>query len=102
MIEERIYSSDVIIKHLNKEVVITKEDNKGFKNSTKCCICGNDYIDNDFEVRDHCHITGKYNGSVHGDHNMNLKLDYKIPMVFHNLKKYDSHLIMQRTRQIQS
>ena len=25
----------------------------------KCCICDNDYIDNDVKVRDHCHITKK-------------------------------------------
>ena len=27
--------------------------------------------------------------------NINLKLNHKIPVVFHNLKNYDSHLIMQ-------
>ena len=54
-----------------------------------------DYIDNDVKVRDHCHITGKYRGSVHRNCNINLKLDHKIPVVFHNLKNYGSHLIMQ-------
>ena len=37
---------------------MTKEDNENFKNSTKCWICDNDYVDNDAKVRDHCHITG--------------------------------------------
>ena len=41
-------------KHFNKELVIPKEDNEHFKNSTKCRICDNDYIDNDVKVRDHC------------------------------------------------
>ena len=49
-----------------------KEDNKDFKNSTKYQICGNDYVNNDVEVRDHCHITGKYRGSEHRDCNVNL------------------------------
>ena len=31
------------------------------KNSAKCWICDNDYVDNDVKVRDHCHIPGKYN-----------------------------------------
>ena len=44
-------------KHFNKEHVI-KENSKSFKNSTKCCICDNDYIANDVKVRDHFHITG--------------------------------------------
>ena len=45
-------------QHFNKELVMTK-DNKNFKNSTKCWISDNDFIDNDVKVRGHCHITGK-------------------------------------------
>ena len=64
-------------------------------NSTKCWIRDNGYIDTDVKVRYHCHISGKYRGSAHRDCNINLKLNHKIPIVFHNLKNYDSHLIMQ-------
>ena len=46
---------------------MTKEDNEDFKNSTKCWICGNDCIDSDVKIRDHCHVTGKYSGSAHRD-----------------------------------
>ena len=52
-------------------------------------------IDNDVKVRDPCHITKKYRGSAHRDCNINLKLNQKIPVVFHNLKNYDSNLIIQ-------
>ena len=31
----------------------------------------------------------------HRDSNINVKLNNKIPVVFHNLKNYDLHLIMQ-------
>ena len=82
-------------KHFNKELVMAKKDNEDFGNSTKCCICDNDYVDNDVKVRDHCHITGKHKGSVHRDYKINVKLNHKIPVVLHNLKNYDSHLIMQ-------
>ena len=34
-------------------------------------------------------------GSAHKDFNINVKLNHKITVVFHNLKNYDSHLIMQ-------
>ena len=47
-------------KNFNKEVVMTKEDHEDFENSTKCWICDNDYIHADVKLRDHCHITGKY------------------------------------------
>ena len=95
MIEENKYCSDVIKKPFNKEFVMTKEDNEDYKNSTKCWICDNDYVDNNVKVRDHCYITGKYRGSAHRNCNVSLKLDHKISVVFYNLKNYDSHLIMQ-------
>ena len=55
MIKESKYCSDGIKKHFNQELVMTKEDNEHFKNSSKCWIYDNDYIDNDVKVRDHCH-----------------------------------------------
>ena len=50
MIEESNYCSEVTKKHFNKELVMNKEENADFKNSTKCWICDNDYIDNDVKV----------------------------------------------------
>ena len=47
-----------------------------------------DYTDNDFTVRDHCHITGRYRGSAYRDCNISLKLNHKILVIFY-------HLIMQ-------
>ena len=96
MIEDRNYCSDVMKKHFNKELVITKKDHEDFENSTKCSICDNDYIDNDVKVRDHCQITRKYR-----DCNINVKLNQGNPAVFHNLKKcFTSYYA--RPRQIQS
>ena len=73
MIEESKYCSDVMEKYFNEELMMTKEDNEDFKNSTKCWICDNDYADNDVKQRDHCHITGIYRGSAHRDCNVNQK-----------------------------
>ena len=78
-------------KHFNKELVITKKDNEDFKNSTKCWICDNGYVDHDVKLRDHYHITGKYRGYSDRDCIINLKLNHKILVVFHNLKNYDSY-----------
>ena len=77
---------------------MTKEDNEDFKNSTKCWISVNDYVDNDVKVRDHCHITKKYRGSAQRDCNISLKLNHKIPVVFHNLKNHDSRLMQELSR----
>ena len=49
-------------------------------------------------MHDHCHITGKYRVPAHQVCNLNYKIDptrWKIPVVIHNLRGYDSHLIIQ-------
>ena len=84
-----------MIKYFNKELVMTKEDNESFNDTTKCWIRDNNYVNNNIKVSDHCRISGKYGGSAHRDCNINLELNRKTPVVFHNLKNYDSHLIMQ-------
>ena len=83
MIKENKYCSDVMKKHFNKELAMTKKDNEDCENSTKCWIC-----DNDVKIRDDCHITGY----VDSDSNIHVKLNHEIPFVFRNLKKYDSHI----------
>ena len=44
-------------------------------------------------------MTG-YRGSAYRDCNINVKLNQKIPAIFHNLKKYDSHLIRLKIKVI--
>ena len=46
-------------------------------------------------MKDHCHVTGKYRGSAHNACYRSYRLTNKIPVIFHNLRGYDSHLIMQ-------
>ena len=53
------------------------------------------YSENDKRVRDHCHVTGEYRGSAHEACNLNFKLTDKIPVIFQNLRGYDSHFITQ-------
>ena len=80
-------------KHFNKNFVMTEKEEHLFQESNNCWICKK-LIDNDDEkVRDHCHITGKFRGAAHWDCNINFQLTKKVPVIFHNLKGYDSHLI---------
>jgi hypothetical protein len=49
-------------------------------------------------VRDHDHLTGKYRGAAHSSCNLQWRLDpktYKLPVFFHNLRGYDSHLLVK-------
>ena len=49
----------------------------------------------DNKVRDHCHIFGKFRGPSHWACNIYLKVSKKVHIIFHNFKKYDSHLIFK-------
>ena len=84
------------IKEILNHVVpinISPEEEYAFQHASDCHIC-NEPLGAD-RVRDHCHITGKYRGPAHNECNLNYKFTSRIPVVFHNLKGYDSHLIMQ-------
>ena len=74
---------------------MTKKDEQDFDEAVKCHICGQVCYGDDIHVRDHYHVTGKYRGSAHQSCNVNFRLTDKIAVVFHNLKGYDSHFIMQ-------
>ena len=72
---------------------MSEEEEQKFQLNNTCWICKK-LIDNDDEkVRDHCHVTGKFRGAAHWDCNINFQLTKKIPVIFHNLKGYGSHLI---------
>ena len=90
---------------------MTEEDKEDLQQADSCRICGKKYTKEEMNdktddktinkrVRDHCHITGKYRGSAHRDCNINFSLTTKIPVIFHNLRGYDSHFIMQPISQV--
>ena len=96
MLEEVNYCKDIVKREFNKPLKMTDDDELSFRLEDKCHICDNRYTDKDIRVRDHCHITGKYRGSAHQECNLKLRIpeNIKIPVIFHNLRGYDSHLIM--------
>ena len=103
MLDEVKYCKKIVKQQFNKPLKMTKEDEDKFKIADECHICNNKYTDEDIRVRDHCHITGKYRGSAHQECNLQLRVDVekiKIPVIFHNLRGYDSHFIMQEIGQI--
>ena len=78
--------------HFNKNLIMTEEE-ETFQSSNTCWICEKLIEDDDEKVRDHCHITETSRRAAHWSCNINLQLTKKIPVIFHNLKGYDSHLI---------
>ena len=80
-------------KQFNKNLIMSEEEEYLFQQSNSCWICKKLINHDDEKVRDHCHVTGKFRGAAHWDCNINFQLTKKIPVIFHNLKGYDSHLI---------
>ena len=98
MLDEVKYCKNIMKKEFNKPLKMTKDDEEEFQKAKECHICNKKYTDKDIRVRDHCHITGKYRGSAHQECNLKLRVnpeEIKIPVIFHNLRGYDSHFIMQ-------
>ena len=103
MLEEVNWCKSKMKKHFNKPLKMTEENKIDFQKALKCHICDKHYTAKDLRVRDHCHITGKFRGSAHQDCNLKLRIipdNIKIPVIFHNLRGYDSHFIMQQIGKI--
>ena len=76
--------------------MIWNDEVKGkFESATHCHICAKklNRLVEQF-VRNHCHFTGRFRGAAHQQCNLKYKIDrkkYKLPIVFHNLRGYDTH-----------
>ena len=98
MLDEVKYCKKTMKKCFNKPLVMTRDDEYLFQKAKECHICNKQYYEKDIRVRDHCHISGKYRGLAHQECNLKIRVDpdkIKIPVIFHNLKNYDSHFLMQ-------
>ena len=103
MVEEVEYCKGIVKTRFDKPLKMTENDELRFKQMDEYHICGNRYTDKDVRVRDHCHITLKFRGSAHRECKVKLRIkpkDIKIPVIFHNLRGYYSHFIMQQIGEI--
>ena len=74
-----------------------------FNKATKCWICNGEFDDTPNEkgykknkkVWAHYHFTGRFRGAAHSLCNLKYKKPEFIPVVFHNLSGYDSHLFIK-------
>ena len=81
-------------KHFNKNLMPSEEkEEQQLQSSNTCWICEKLIDDDDEKVSDHCHVTGKFRRATHWSCNRNLQLTKKVPVIFHNLRGYDSQLI---------
>ena len=104
--EEDPDAEDVFVKWLEEDVkeianikpkkmVFTREDEKQFDKALDCWICGEEIKNTNDKVRDHCHYTGRYRGAAHNSCNLKYSKPKGVPVFFHNLTGYDSHLFIK-------
>ncbi|XP_065198485.1 uncharacterized protein LOC135830026 isoform X1 [Sycon ciliatum] len=92
--EEEIIRDELLACNAG-QMIISESQQREFETVVSCWICG-EALGSD-RVRDHCHITGAYRGAAHNHCNLNMRIEpfkIKIPVIFHNLKGYDSHHII--------
>ena len=85
------------------EMIFGSDELKQFNEATKCWICNEEFDDTADEkgyrknekVKDHCHYTGRFRGAAHNSCNLKYKKPNLIPVVFHNLSGFDSHLFIK-------
>ena len=53
------------------------------------------------KVHDHNHFTGEYRGAAHKCCNSSCKKTKILPIIFHNLQGYDSHLFIKEISKIE-
>lgn len=99
-------NEEYFIEYLKKNepmIKLTNEEEKRYETQENCDVCSKKLKGD--RVRDHDHITGKFRSVLHSNCNIRLNNGEKksllqeskfIPVIFHNLKGYDSHHIMTK------
>ena len=82
----------------NATMYLSVEEEKQHREAETCSLCNGDFEgDKAFKkVRDHDHRTGKYRGACHNSCNINYFQNRYLPIFVHNLRGYDSHIILRQ------
>jgi hypothetical protein len=78
-------------------------DRERFATATHCHICLLPFAPQEEKVLDHDHFTGLYRGAAHRNCNSKYstwKERYLVPIVFHNLRGYDSYIIIRGVKEV--
>ena len=89
-----------------KPMIMSNSNKTAYEKSEKCYACeiqfGSERINEKtkkkekiVKCRDHCHVTGKYRGAACDKCNLRMKVPRFVPVLFHNLEGYDSHLFVK-------
>ena len=86
---DRVWSSEV------KEMIFFEDDRAKFEKARECWICQKPFEGSDDKVRDHSHFSGQFRGAAHSKCYLLFRKPKHVPVIFHNLSGYDSHLFIK-------
>ena len=86
--------------------VTEKKDQERAKAQVNCYFFEKPLLQKNFRdaVKHHCHMTGAYRGAAHNACNLKMRIKPKtdqIPIVFHNLRGYGAHHLIQAMSNLQ-
>ena len=70
-------------------------DRRRYESTTHCRSCNIFFDSSTIKCRDHDHFTSKFRGALCANCNLQKKNLLFIPLYAHNLRKFDSHLIIK-------
>ncbi|XP_072403272.1 uncharacterized protein [Diabrotica undecimpunctata] len=75
---------------------MSEDDERMFQAANYCHICEQRFSPEDKKVRDHDHMIpeNSFRGAAHEGCNVNYQDTHTIPVIFHNLSRYDAHFVV--------
>jgi hypothetical protein len=65
---EQLEEVSRVVKKIYKDIEpmnLTPEEEEAYQEATECYFCKGPFTDQDYKVRDHCHVTGQFRGPAH-------------------------------------
>ncbi len=81
-------------RDIKKMKPLTPAEMEEFNSIRACPECATEFINEIKPCRHHCHVTGAYLKPLCNSCNLKLKVQYFVPVIFHNLRGYDGHFIV--------
>ncbi|GFU04923.1 uncharacterized protein NPIL_388011 [Nephila pilipes] len=96
---EKLEKDAIEIEHIYKNpkplLPLTESEKQLYDNAKNFYVCDQTFRENNIKVRDHNHVTQKFNGPCCNSCNLAMKTPKFLPVFFHNLSGYDAHIFIK-------